>query len=277
MKFMKKSYFNIKTLSTLRDTRRVLMNLSVLSFLVLNFILLNSPSFGQTDRASIREGNKFYDLGSKDTNQYNLAKKNYQKSLDKNPNSVEGNFNLGDVYYQQHKYDSAASHFNAAAGMTTDKSLISKAYHNMGNALLQDKKYDESIEAFKNSLKNNPKDDDTKYNLAYAQSMLQKQQQQQQQKDDKDKKGDKKEDKKQQQKEGDKKDDKKDQQKQDQQQAKEDKDKKDGKQAQPKEQKKMSKEEAERMLQALNNQEKDLQKKLGKKVPVNGVIIDKDW
>ena len=245
--------------------------------IIVSVLLVFSSVNGQTDRSWIREGNKFYDAGAKDTNQYNLAKKNYMKSLDKNQNSVEGNFNLGDVYYQQHKFDSAASHFNAAAGMTTDKSLISKAYHNMGNALLQDKKYDESIEAFKNSLKNNPKDEDTKYNLAYAQSMLQKQQQQQQNKDDKDKKNDKKEDKKDQQKKDDKKDDKKDQQKQQQQQQKDDKDKKDGKQQQPKEQKKMSKEDAERMLQALNNQEKDLQKKLGKKVPANGVIIDKDW
>jgi tetratricopeptide (TPR) repeat protein len=240
-------------------------------------LMLYLSANGQTDRASIREGNKFYDIGSKDTNNYNQAKTNYMKALDKNPNSVEGNFNLGDVFYQQKKYDSAASKFNAAAGMTTDKSLISKAYHNMGNALLQDKKYDESIEAFKNSLKNNPKDEDTKYNLAYAQSMLQKQQQQQQNKDDKNKKDDKKQDKKDQQKKDDKKDEKKDQQKQQEQQAKEDKDKKDGKEAQPKDQKKMSKEEAERMLQALNNQEKDLQKKLGKKVPASGVIIDKDW
>ncbi len=241
--------------------------------LIIVALMANLSVYSQTDRASIREGNKLYDLGSKDTTKYNLAKQNYQKALDKNSNSVEGNFNLGDVYYQQHKFDSAASKFNAAAGMTTDKSLISKAYHNMGNALLQDKKYDESIEAFKNSLKNNPKDEDTKYNLAYAQSMLQKQQQQK--KDDKDKKDDKKQDKKDQQKKDEKKDDKKDQQKQ--QQKKDDKDKKDDKQQQPKEQKKMSKEDAERMLQALNNQEKDLQKKLGKKVPASGVIIDKDW
>ena len=245
--------------------------------LIIVALMVNISVYSQTDRASVREGNKLYDLGVKDTTKYNLAKQNYMKALEKNSNSVEGNFNLGDVYYQQHKFDSAASKFNAAAGMTTDKSLISKAYHNMGNALLQDKKYDESIEAFKNSLKNNPKDEDTKYNLAYAQSMLQKQQQQQQKKDDKDKKDDKKQDKKDQQKKDEKKDDKKEDQKQQQQQKKDDKDKKDDKQQQPKEQKKMSKEDAERMLQALNNQEKDLQKKLGKKVPANGVIIDKDW
>ncbi len=249
--------------------------------ILISLMLVGGLTQAQSDRSFIREGNKKFQAAGDDTTKLNGAKYEYFNSLNKNSNSAEANYNLGDVYYKQGHYDSAVSRFQNASGLTTDKEKLAKAYHNLGNSLLRDKKYEESIDAFKNSLKNMPKDDETKYNLAYAQSMLRQQQKQQQQnKDNKDQKKDKKEqDKKDQQKQGDKKDDKKDQQ-QKEQQAKEEKDKKgdkDQKQAQPKDQKKMSKEEAERMLQALNNQEKDLQKKLGKKIPVNGVLIDKDW
>ena len=230
-------------------------------------------TFGQTDRALIRDGNKSFLAGS-----YDEAMAKYQSSLDKNPNAVAGNFNIGDVYYMQKKYDSAATHFQTASGMTTDKDTLAKVYHNLGNSYLQDKKYEESIDAYKNSLKNNPNDNDTKYNLAYAQAMYKKEQQQKQQDKDKDK------DKKDQDKKDDqKKDDKKDQDKKDKgqdkkdQQSKEDKDKKDQQEKKEGGQNKMSKEQAERILQALNNQEKDLQKKNMKKVSVNGVMIDKNW
>src|SRR5206468_3608466 len=100
-----------------------------------------------------------------------------------------------------------------------NSAVASKAYHNLGNSLLKSKKYPESIDAFKNALKSNPSDNDTRYNLAYAQSMLkeeqQKKQQQQQNKDQKDQ--DKKKDQKQSQQQ--EKQDKKEQQKQQQQQA----------------------------------------------------------
>src|ERR1035437_4291730 len=241
--------------------------------LLLNFILFNTLVFGQTDRSLIRDGNKSFLSGA-----YDEAMAKYQSSLDKNPNSVAGNFNIADVYYMQKKYDSAATHFQPASGMTTDKDTLAKVYHNLGNSLLQDKKYEESIDAYKNSLKNNPIDNDTKYNLAYAQAMYKKEQQQKQQDKDKDK--DKKDKDK---KDDQKKDDKKDQDKKDKgqdkkdQQSKEDKDKKDQQEKKEGSQNKMTKEQAERILQALNNQEKDLQKKNMKKVTVNGVMIDKTW
>ena len=89
---------------------------------------------------------------------------------------------------------------NSIALQPNDKERLAAAYHNTGNALLSDKKIEESINAYKMALKNNPKDNDTRYNLAYAQMMLKKQQQNQ------DKNKDKNKDQKQDQKEDQKKD-----------------------------------------------------------------------
>jgi Ca-activated chloride channel family protein len=138
--------------------------------------------------------------------------------------------------------------------------------------LLQNKKLEESIEAYKKALLNNPKDEETRYNLAYAQDKL-KQQQQQKNKDNKDKKDqDKKnQDKKDQDKN---KDDKNKDNKDNKNQDKKDQDKKD-QQDQPN---KLSKQDAERMLDALNNNEKQTQDKLkNKKLKGGKLNISKDW
>lgn len=229
-------------------------------------LLLLTAAFtnAQTDKKFIREGNKQY----KDK-KYTDSEINYRKSLEKNKNSTEGTFNLGDALYKQGKYDEAATQFQNITSQTTDKETLSKAYHNLGNSMLQAKKYEESIKAYKNALKNYANDKDTKYNLAYAQSMLKQQQQQQQNKDNKDKN---KDNKNQQNQNKDKKEDK-NKDKQNQQQDKQDQQKENQAQQQKD---KISKEDAERMLQALNNQEKDAQKKLQKKQAVR-VKIEKDW
>jgi Ca-activated chloride channel family protein len=224
------------------------------STLLITLLLLTSNVFAQSERKLVREGNKLY-MEKKFTD----AEVNYKKSLNVNKESPPAKFNLGDAYYKQDKYEDAASQFNMIA---TDKNLSkqqqSQAYHNLGNSLLKAKKYDESINSYKNALKLNPKDNDTRYNLAYAQAMLQQQQQKQQQQNKNDQKKDQK--KEQQQKQ----DQKKDQQKNDEQ-----------KQAQQQKQK-ISKEDAEKMLQALNNDEKNAQKKLARKQATR-IQIDKQW
>jgi|SRR5687767_3403978 len=224
------------------------------SFGLLTFsfwLLAVSPVFAQTDKKLIREGNKSYDKKN-----YSDAEVNYKKSLSKNQKSYEGNFNLGDAYYKQGKYDEAAKQFELLKSQKKDKKTEAAALHNLGNTLLQSQKYQESVEAYKQALKLNPADEDTRYNLAYAQAMLKQQQQQQQQNQDKNKQ-DKKDQKQQQQK----------QEQQKQQQA----------QQKPQEQKKeISKEDAERILQALNNDEKDKHKKKAK-VAATRVRVDKDW
>ena len=222
----------------------------------------------QSSSKLIHEGNKLYEQ-----KKYSDAEIDYRKSLELKDNSFISNYNLGNAYYQQGKYDEAKQQFeNAALQKSLTPEQVSKTYHNLGNTLLQNKKYEESVNAYKQALKANPADNDTRYNLAYAQAMLQQQQQKKDGKDNKDNKDNK---------------DKGDKNKQEQNKQKDDKNKQDQKNQEQKEEQgkedqqqvrkdKISKEDAEKILQALNNDEKKTQKKLNVKQPVK-VQIEKEW
>lgn len=202
---------------------------------------------------------------------YADAEASYKKALDKKNNMPEATFNLGDAVYEQKRYDEAAKQFQLSAQTNPDKGVKAKAYHNLGNTFLEQQKWEDAVKAYKEALKNNPKDVETKYNLAYANAKLKQQQQGggQNNKDNKDKKDDKK-DQQQNQDNKDKKDQNKDQQSKNE--DKKDEQKKQGQQP------KLSKEEAEKMLQALQNEEqKTNQKMQQKQVKVANVKIEKDW
>jgi len=109
------------------------------------------------------------------------AENQYRSSLNEAPGQFEGTFNLGNTYYRKQDLSNANSHYQQAIESESDPIKKARAYHNMGNSLLQNSKIDESIEAYKNALRLNPSDDETRYNLAYAQRMKRKQEQQQQQ------------------------------------------------------------------------------------------------
>lgn len=241
-------------------------------FLTLGSCLLSLTSFSQQEKKFIREGNKQYDAKN-----YSEAEKNYSRGLNKNKDSYKSAFNLGDAYYQQGKYEEAAEQFQLLTHRPSSKDTLSKAYHNLGNSLMKSKKYQEGLDAYKNALKNNPDDEDTRYNLAYAQQMLKQQQQQQQKKDDKDKKDNKDKDNKDKKDNKDNKDkDKKDKDKKDDK-SKEDKDKENKEKEKPKEDQ-ISKEDAKRLLDALQNDEKNLQDRMKKgKTKGMKVDIEKDW
>lgn len=229
-------------------------------------LLLHISGFAQQEKKYIKEGNKNYA-----EKKYADAEKKYKLGASKNKDSYKAAFNLGDAYYKQGKYEEAAEQFQQLTHRATSKDTLAKAYHNLGNSLLQSKKYEESINAYKNALKNNPDDEDTRYNLAYAQKMLQ--QQQQQNKDDKNKDNKDNKDKN----DKDKKDkDKKDNDQKDDQ--KDDKGEKNKEQQKQQQQGQISKEDAQRLLDALQNDEKNLQDKM-KKEKAKGVKvqIDKDW
>jgi tetratricopeptide (TPR) repeat protein len=160
-----------------------------------------------------------------------------------------------------------------------DKDFKSKVHHNIGNSYLKSQKFEESIKSYKEALKLNPNDEETKYNLSYALNMLKNNQDKQQQKNDQDKDDQKKNDDKNQDK---KENDKNDQQKNDENKDKGEQNKPDQNQTtqqdnlkQP-QQNKISKEEAERILNAMKNNEQDLQKKLRKQ---KGTVVktEKDW
>jgi tetratricopeptide (TPR) repeat protein len=248
------------------------LNFRILIFIITSILITAEVALGQSVRSLNNSG-----VDSYKKQQFVDAEVNFKKGLEKSKESYELNYNLGDAYYKQQRYDEAIKSFQNSLAHTEDGMMKSKAFHNIGNSLLKSQKIKESVEAYKNSLKLNPDDKDTKYNLSYALSLLKQQQDQQQNKNQNDKNQDNK--------------DQKDQNKNDQQNKNKD-DQKDQKQDQQKEQNKdqtaqqdklkqpekdkISKEEAERILQALKNNEKDLQKKLRKKVGVP-ITTDKDW
>lgn len=242
-------------------------------FIILIILLSGSRLFAQQEKSYVKKGNDLYQQ-----KKYTEAAEQYNKAVEKKKESVEGQFNLGDAFYKQKQFDKAAEQFNKIGGTSKDKTVTAGAYHNLGNTLLENKKLEESIEAYKKSLLANPKDEQTRYNLAYAMEKLKQQQQQNKDNKDKNKDNKKNQDKKDQDKQN-KDQDKKDQDKKDQ--NKKDQDKKDqnkqDKDQQP-QQNKLSKEDAQRMLDALNNQEKETQDKLkGKKVKAGTGKPTKDW
>lgn len=244
-------------------------------FIISIIMILNvSALFAQDAKSYIHKGNQLYEQ-----KKFKEAESDYRKAVEKKNEHLTGTFNLGDALYKQKQFDNAAKNFTDIAATATNSSVKARAYHNLGNSMLETKKYQESIDAYKKSLLNNPKDDATRYNLAYAQEMLKKQQQQnkqnqqnnqnnQQNKDQNKNKQDKKDQDKKNQ---DKNDPNKDPNQQNKNQDKKDQQK----QQQPNS---ISKDDAQRMLDALNNQEQGTQDKLkNKKLKGGEARIEKDW
>ena len=144
--------------------------------IILLFLLQGAFLFAQQEKNYIKKGNDLYQQ-----QKYKEAEADYRKSVEKKNQNTEGNFNLGDALFKQKKYVDAGEQFNKILGSgSNNKNVSAAAYHNLGNSFLENKKLEESIEAYKKSLINNPKDDETRYNLAYAQEKLKQQKQSQQ-------------------------------------------------------------------------------------------------
>ncbi|MCQ2285279.1 MAG: VWA domain-containing protein [Bacteroidales bacterium] len=241
-------------------------------------------------------GRKASELMKKASAGYQEAELQYRKAMVTTKNYDKANYNLGTALYRQERYEEAAQYFKSVAEQTAvDPKLRSKAYHNLGNALMQQQNYGESVKAFKNSLKLDPSDMDTKYNLEYAKKKLQQQQQQQQQQnqgggqdDNKDQQqnqqnqngqNDKNQQDKQQNQNGQ---DKKDQNdKQDQQNGQNGQDKKDknDKQQGQSAADKQKQQEDKRQLDALQQNERNTQQKVKAQEMRRGEKVhqEKDW
>ena len=225
-------------------------------------LLISATGFGQSGKKYVREGNRNFE-----DKQFEESEVLYRKAINEEAGSFDANFNLGDALYKQEKFDEAAGEFNGLADRIESNNELAKTYHNLGNSLLKSQKIEQSIAAYKNSLRYYPDDQETKYNLAYAKDLLKQQQQEKNQQKDKDQKQDKEQEKKEQDKEEQ---DNQEQKKNDQQQDKQ-------KQQQPQPQK-ISKEDANRLLKALANDEKNIQEKVKKaKAKMQKVKTEKDW
>ncbi len=209
----------------------------------LMLLIFSGFTFAQVDKKFIREGNRKYDK-----EKFSESEISYRRAIDKNKESSDAVFNTGDALYKQKKFEEAGNQFIENHNMNEDKKKKSSSLYNLGNSLLMANKVQESIDAYKGSLKLNPKNPEAKYNLAYAQDLLMQQEQQKQQQQQNQDKQDQNKDQQ----------DKKDQNKEDQNKQDQNKDQ----QQQQKQPQEISKEDAERVLNALANDEKNVQEKV---------------
>ena len=216
---------------------------------VLLLLLMALGAHAQTDRQLVRQGNKQFRLGN-----YAEAEVRYRKAVEKNQRNPQANYNLGNALMGQRKDSAAVSQLETAAKLETVPLRKAQAYHNIGVICQNKKMFGEAIEAYKEALRLNPADDETRYNLALC-----KRQQKQQQQDQQQQNQQKQDQQKDQQKEQDQQ--KKDQQKDQQQQQ----------------QPQMSKENAEQMLNAAIQEEKQTQERMKKMQQPQRRSLEKNW
>ncbi len=196
-------------------------------FLVLSILMIQAlVGFAQTDRQHIRYGNRWFKQDN-----YVKAEAEYRKAVDKNPSNPQALYNLGCALLMQKKDSAAIQQFENAGKIETDPKRKAMAYHNIGWICQSLKMYGEAAEAYKESLRNNPSDNETRYNLALCMRQQKKNKQNK----------DKQQQKKQQQNKGENKNQQQQQQRQ---------------------QEKMSKENAEQMLNAAMQQEQQTQQRI---------------
>ena len=205
-------------------------------------------AYAQTDRQLVREGNRFFTKG-----QYDKAEVQYRKAVEKNPSNPQALYNLGCALMMQNKDSAAIVQYQKATKIEKNKLRLASVYHNIGVVCQNHKMYGDAIKAYEQSLRNNPKDDETRYNLALCKKM---------QKNNKDDNKNKNNDNNKQQKNNDRNNNKE-----------KDKDK----QKQPKEQ--ISKDNAEQLINAAIQNEKATQQRLNKALQKTGTrkISDKNW
>lgn len=231
------------------------------------------------------------------------AEMEYRKAISKEPNLAVGNYNLANSYYEKGNFDEAFYRLQQAAKVAKTKEEKHKAYHNIGNVLMQNKKCKEAVEAFKNALRNNPTDEETRYNFALAKQCAEDQQDQQDQEDEKKDQNDQNDENKdqddknedQKENEDENKEDQKDKGDQDKKEGddekddegdpKDEKDKDGNQENKDQDQKKpqpkpgqLSPQQIKNLLEAMNNQEEKVQEKINaEKTKGAKVRSEKDW
>lgn len=145
-------------------------------------LLANFSLFGQTQEQ--QELEKKIQLSKKLTKQANEALRNdkpveaemdYRKAIAKNEDNAKAQYNMGTMYYKQQSFGEAFVRLKRAStsnGMTSQEKH--QIFHNLGNTFMKEKHYDRAVESYKEALRNNPTDEETRYNLAVAQDMLKK-------------------------------------------------------------------------------------------------------
>lgn len=146
------------------------------NLLLFIFIFYSSFAFSQT-KEEIALAKENQELLSKakeniEAGDFASAEAKYRKVIASNPKNTEAKYNLGNAYYEMGKNSEAQKRYIQAAEVAKSKTEKHKIYHNLGNVFMNEKQYRPAVEAYKNALRNNPTDDETRYNLALAKKML---------------------------------------------------------------------------------------------------------
>ncbi|MBQ4063658.1 MAG: tetratricopeptide repeat protein [Bacteroidaceae bacterium] len=226
---------------------------------ILVALLCTNASAQKSYREYMRSGNKLYA-----DSLYDKAEVEYRKALELDPNGSEALYNLGNALLRQNKAQDAMDQFTMAQERATDKSQLAQIHHNMGVICQASKDYAHAVELYKQALRENSTDHETRYNLAVAMKQLQNQQQQQQNQEEN------KENEQQEQEQQEQQQEQQEQQQEQQEQQQE--------QQQPEEnENEMSKENAEQLLESAMQDEKDVQERVKKMMQIRGKKLDKDW
>lgn len=230
-------------------TRYLLIIFAILSF--------TGASAQRNYREYLRKGNKLYT-----DSLYDKAEVEYRKALEIDPNGSQALYNLGNTLLYQNKAKEAMDQYIMAEKRESEKKNLAQIHHNMGVICQASKDYAHAVEYYKQSLRENPADNETRYNLAVAMKQLKEQQQdkQQQQQQQQEKEEDQQQEQQEQQENKDQQQEKEQEQQKEQQQEEE-----------------MSKENAEQLLESAMQDEKDVQEKVKQMMQVRGRSLDKDW
>jgi len=235
----------------------------VLLGLVICFAGISSNA--QSAHALLRKADKDYEKED-----YTSAEEGYRKSIEKR-NDLKARYNLGNSTYKQNRFEEAIEHYSDALNMAETDRERSNAHYNLGNSLLKNGSLEESIESYKSALKYDPTDDEIRKNLFLAKLMQQQQQQQQQQDQNEENENQKNQNQQNQNQQQDQQENQNSQQKQQDQQISNQDQQQETAEAQD-----LSKEDALKLLEVIENEEKNVQEKL-RKVSGKKKNIKKDW
>ena len=247
-------------------------------FFILITTLVSAQLSSQTSHKLLRNADKLYLRDN-----FEGAEETYRKAVEEEL-SANGEYNLGNSIYQQNRYEEALNHYEQAASLSNDPKVKSDAYYNLGNTYMNMQEFEKGVEAYKNALRNNPNDEDSKYNLSVANRLVKQQQQQQQQQQES---GEKEEKEQQQEEEQQQQQQQENEQQKGDEESEVEKKEESGEKEEEEqenkpesgeefEKKDLSKEEAADLLKIVEDQEKRTQQKL-KKADTKPNKQEKDW